>query len=93
MAHPAHERLERRLGQLATVQATWELGARQLHLLHDQHLELLARYQRIRDVLLPTWRQGVLASAAASGAAHNTAAADAQAAIESEVAAMAATLD
>lgn len=91
--HPARERLERRLGQLATVQATWELGTRQLQLLHEQHIDLLARYQRIRDVLLPAWRQGLLAGAAATGATHATAAAEAQAAIESEVAAMAAKLD
>ncbi len=90
--HPSHDRLEHRLDQLATVLATWQIGAQQLQLLHRQHLDLLARYQRIRDVLLPAWRQQALADATAAGAQHASAAADAQGAIESEVAAMAATL-
>ncbi|TDK19560.1 hypothetical protein E2F46_16665 [Luteimonas aestuarii] len=86
-------RLEDRLAHLRTVQSTWELGARQLQLLHQQHLDLLARYQRIRDVLLPVWQQHALALASTTGAAQAATAADAQAAIESEVAAMAAKLD
>lgn len=85
--------LERRLEQLATVQATRELGMRQLALLHSQDLELLARYRRIRDVLLPAWRQQALADAGVSGRRRAAAAADAWAAIESEVDAMAARLD
>jgi len=87
------ERLERRLDQLATVQAAWSIGARQIALLRDQNLDLLARHQRIRDVLLPAWRQVALAEAARSGGARAAQAADAYAAIESEVAAMAVTLD
>lgn len=87
------DRLERRLEQLATVEATWQLGAQQLQLLHRQTLDLLARYQRIRDVLLPVWRQHALAGAGVAGTERARAATDAHAAIESEVAAMAAKLD
>lgn len=90
---PPRAGLERRLEQLATVQATRELGARQLALLRAQDLELLARYRRIRDVLLPAWRQQALAGAGAAGQRHTKAAAEAWAAIESEVDAMAAKLD
>lgn len=92
-AHPARGALERRLGQLATVQASWQVGMQQLQFLHRQQLELLARYQRIRDVLLPVWRQGALAEAGSTAARQASAATEAQLAIESEVAAMAATLD
>lgn len=87
------QRLQQRLQQLDTVQASWSIGADQLALLRDQSLELLARYQRIRDVLLPAWRQHALGNAALAGGRRALAAADAQAAIESEVAAMAGTLD
>lgn len=90
---PPRAGLERRLDQLATVQATRELGMRQLALLHAQDLELLARYRRIRDVLLPAWRQQALAGAGATGRHRAAAAARAWAAIESEVDAMAARLD
>ncbi len=85
--------LERRLGQLAIVQATREQGLQQLALLQAQDLELLARYRRIRDVLLPAWRQQALAEAGSAGRARSAAAAQAWAAIESEVDAMAARLD
>jgi hypothetical protein len=87
------QRLEQRLTQLHTVQSTWELGLRQLQVLHLQQVDLLARYQRIRDVLLPVWRQHALAGASAMGTTRAAAAATAQAAIETEVAAMAAKLD
>ena len=90
---PPRANLERRLGQLATVQATRELGMRQLALLRAQDLELLARWRRIRDVLLPAWRQQALAGAGASGRRRADAAAEAWAAIESEVDAMAGKLD
>ena len=87
------ERLRQRLGQLATVSASWRTGAAQLALLRGQMLDLLARYQRIRDVLLPAWRQRALGEAAQAGAARGADAARAHAAIEAEVAAMPATLD
>ncbi|WP_202843696.1 hypothetical protein [Luteimonas saliphila] len=87
------QRLQQRLQQLDTVQASWSIGADQLALLRDQTLDLLARYQRIRDVLLPAWRQHALGDAARAGGRRAIAAADVQAAIESEVAAMAGTLD
>lgn len=85
--------LERRLGQLATVQATRQLGLQQLALVEAQDLELLARYRRIRDVLLPVWRQQALGEAGSAGRARTAAAARAWTAIESEVDAMAARLD
>src|SRR5690606_31233212 len=87
------EHLLQRLAQLDTVRASWTTGAAQLTLLRDQSLDLLARYQRIRDVLLPVWRQHALGAAAQAGAARATEAARAHAAIEAEVAAMAGTLD
>lgn len=85
--------LERRLAQLATVQATRELTARQLALLQVQDLELLARYRRIRDVLLPAWRQQALAEAGRRGRDCAMAADRTRAAIESEVDAMAGRLE
>lgn len=85
--------LERRLHQLATVQTARELGLRQLELLRAQDLELLARYRRIRDVLLPAWRQQALAEAGTSGRRRVADAAKAWAAIASEVDAMAGKLD
>ena len=93
LQQPARDRLQRRLDQLATVQAARDTGLRQLAMLREQNLALLARYQRIRDVLLPAWRQQALASAGASGLRQVDAATDAYAAIESEVDAMAAKLD
>ncbi|MGY0651895.1 hypothetical protein ACW7GZ_08515 [Luteimonas sp. A537] len=92
-AAPGRANLERRLGQLATVQTARQLGLRQLELLHAQDLELLARYRRIRDVLLPAWRQQALAEAGTSGRRRAGDAAKAWAAIESEVDAMAGKLD
>lgn len=89
----SRERLLQRLDQLDTVRAAWTIGASQLALLRDQSLDLLARYQRIRDVLLPVWRQHALGDAAAAGGQRAGEAARAHAAIESEVVAMAATLD
>jgi len=88
-----HERLLQRLAQLDTVRASWTTGAAQLALLRDQSLDLLARYQRIRDVLLPAWRQHALGAAAQAGGLRAAEAANAHAAIEAEVAAMAGTLD
>ena len=87
------DRLRQRLDQLATVQSSWSIGAGQLTLLRDQSLDLLARYRRIRDVLLPAWRQHALGDAARAGSRHAAQAVGAQAAIESEVAAMVGTLD
>lgn len=87
------ERLQQRLAQLDTVRASWTTGAAQLALVRDQSLDLLARYQRIRDVLLPTWQQHALGKAAQAGREHAGRAARAQAAIEAEVAAVAGTLD
>jgi hypothetical protein len=87
------ERLEQRLAQLATVRQAWSLGLTQASLVREQLLGLLARHQRIRDVLVPTWRQHALGGAAAAGSRQAAIAARAQADIEAEVAAMAGTLD
>lgn len=92
-ASSPRERLEQRLGQLAAVRDAWSLGARQTALVREQLLGLLARQQRIRDVLVPTWRQQALGEAAATGSRQAAAAARAQAEIEAEVTAMAGTLD
>lgn len=85
--------LVRRLEQLSTVQAGRELALGQLALLQAQELELLARWQRIRDVLLPAWRQQALAEAGRSGRGHAEAAAKTWAAIAAEVEAMAGKLE
>ena len=66
--------------------------ARQLRLLHAQGVELIERYQRIRDVLLPLWRQQSLALRAADRQAQLEQAAQAQARILDEVTAMQARL-
>ena len=87
------ERLLQRLAQLDTVRASWTTGVAQLALLRDQSLDLLARYQRIRDVLLPVWRQHAMGEAAQGGGVRAAEAARAHVAIEAEVAAMAGTLD
>lgn len=86
-------RFERRLHQLDTVHHAWTLAAAQLAMVRDQRLELLARHRRIRDVLVPAWRQQALAGAARDGARLGGDAAAAQAAIAAEVDAMTATLD
>ncbi|WP_449467143.1 hypothetical protein [Stenotrophomonas humi] len=84
--------LQRRLHHLRGVARLRALEASQLQLLHAQGVELLERYQRIRDVLLPLWRQQMLASKAAGMSARLATAADAQARILAEVEAMQARL-
>ncbi|MGH8052732.1 MAG: hypothetical protein ACREP4_02260 [Stenotrophomonas sp.] len=84
--------LQRRLQHLRSVARLRALEASQLQLLHAQGVELLERYQRIRDVLLPLWRQQVLATQAAGMSARLASAADAQARILAEVEAMQARL-
>ena len=84
--------LQRRLQHLRGVARLRQIEADQLHLLHAQGLELSERYQRIRDVLLPVWRQQALAVRAAQMPARLQQAADSQACILDEVAAMQARL-
>lgn len=84
--------LQRRLQHLRGVARLRQIEADQLHLLHAQGLELSERYQRIRDVLLPVWRQQALAVRAAQMPARLQQAADSQARILDEVAAMQARL-
>jgi fused signal recognition particle receptor len=84
--------LQRRLQHLRGVARLRQIEADQLHLLHAQGLELSERYQRIRDVLLPIWRQQALAVRAAQMPARLQQAADSQARILDEVAAMQARL-
>lgn len=86
-------RFERRLQQLDTVHHAWAVARAQLAHLHDQNLALLARHRRIRDVLLPAWRQQALSAAGGDAATRARRAAGTQAAIASEVAAMTATLE
>ncbi|WP_269791551.1 hypothetical protein [Stenotrophomonas sp. Iso1] len=84
--------LQRRLHHLRGVARLRALEASQLQLLHAQSVELLERYQRIRDVLLPLWRQQVLATKAAGMSARLVTAADTQTRILAEVEAMQARL-
>lgn len=84
--------LQRRLHHLRGVARLTALEASQLQLLHTQGVELLERYQRIRDVLLPLWRQQVLAGNAAGMSARLASAAEVQGRILAEVEAMQARL-
>lgn len=84
--------LQRRLQHLRGVAGLRRTEAGQLQLLHAQGLELIERYQRIRDVLLPLWRQQALATRAARMPARLQQAADCQARILDEVKAMQARL-
>ena len=90
---PLQVALEQRLDHLGRVAAAHGLTARQLELLHEQNAGLLARYNNIRDALLPAWRQRALGEAAAAGSARAADAAAIEAEIGSEVAAMTVTLD
>lgn len=85
-------RLQRRLEHLRGVAAMRRMDAAQLHLLHAQGLELLERYRRIRDVLLPAWEQNALAERAAREPARLAASARSHEQIAAEVAAMQARL-
>lgn len=85
-------RLRRRLDHLRGVAATRHMDAAQLRLLHAQGLELLERYRRIRDVLLPAWEQNALAERVAREPARLAASARSHDQIVAEVAAMQARL-
>ena len=52
------QRFERRLANLATVQAAGEITLHQLRLTRAQSLELLDRFSETVRVLVPLWRQG-----------------------------------
>ena len=84
--------LQRRLQHLRGVARLRHAEAGQLRMLHAQGLELVERYLRIRDVLLPLWRQQLLAQHAAAMPAQLQQAADSQARILDEVRAMQARL-
>ncbi len=88
----AQAALQRRLLHLRGLARLRQTEAEQLRLLHGQGAELIERYQRIRDVLLPLWRQQVLAERAAQMPGTLAQAADAQARILDEVTAMQARL-
>ncbi len=88
----AQAALQRRLQHLRGLAQLRYTEAGQLRLLHAQGVELIERYQRIRDVLLPLWRQQDLAARAADKQAQLAQAAEAQARILDEVAAMQARL-
>ena len=88
----AQAALQRRLQHLRGLARLRQTEAGQLRLLHAQAVELIERYQRIRDVLLPLWRQQLLANQAARMPATLAQAADAQARILDEVTAMQARL-
>ena len=88
----AQAALQRRLQHLRGLARLRQAEAEQLRLLHAQGVELIERYQRIRDVLLPLWRQQSLAARAADKQAQLAQAAEAQARILDEVTAMQARL-
>ena len=88
----AQAALQRRLQHLRGLAQLRYTEAGQLRLLHAQGGELIERYQRIRDVLLPLWRQQSLALRAADRQAQLEQAAQAQARILDEVTAMQARL-
>ena len=88
----AQAALQRRLQHLRGLAWLRYTEAGQLRLLHAQDVELIKRYQRIRDVLLPLWRQQSLAVRAADKQAQLAQAAEAQALILDEVRAMQARL-
>lgn len=84
--------LQRRLQHLLGIAALRRNDAAQLRLLQAQSVELIERYKRIRDVLLPVWRQQVAVAQAADMATHLQQAAESQARILDEVTAMQARL-
>ena len=88
----AQASLQRRLQHLRGLAQLRYTEGGQLRLLHAQGVELIERYQRIRDVLLPLWRQQSLAAHAADRQAQLAQAAEAQARILDEVRAMQARL-
>lgn len=88
----AQAALQRRLQHLRGLARLRDSEAGQLRLLHAQGVELVERYLRIRDVLLPLWRQRSLAGRAADKQAQLAQANEAQARILDEVAAMQARL-
>lgn len=88
----AQAALQRRLQHLRGLARLRDTEAGQLRLLHVQGVELIERYLRIRDVLLPLWRQQSLAGRAADKQAQLAQAAEAQARILDEVTAMQARL-
>ncbi len=88
----AQAALQRRLQHLRGLAQLRYTEAGQLRLLHAQGVELIERYQHIRDVLLPLWRQQSLALRAADRQAQLEQAAQAQARILDEVTAMQARL-
>lgn len=56
--HP-RQRFERKLANLATVQAAGEITLHQVRLARAQCLELLDRFSETVRVLVPLWRQGM----------------------------------
>lgn len=88
----AQAALQRRMQHLRGLARLRQTEAEQLRLLRAQGVELIERYQRIRDVLLPLWRQQSLAARAADKQAQLEQAAQAQTRILDEVRAMQARL-
>lgn len=88
----AQATLQRRLQHLRGLARLRQSEAEQLRLLHAQGVELVERYLRIRDVLLPLWRQQSLVARAADKQAQLEQAAQVQARILDEVTAMQARL-
>lgn len=90
--HAARPAWSGRLDHLRRLALLWRGEAAQEQLLQAQMQELLARYLRIRDVLLPAWRQAALAGQANDGAQGLMRAGEVHDGIAAEIAAMQARL-
>lgn len=79
------QQLQNRLQHLQTAQASWQLAAGQVQLLDVQAQDVLMRWQRIRDVLVPVLRGQMNAATVASSTQLLDASVRAQAEISAEV--------
>jgi fused signal recognition particle receptor len=82
---PLHEAFAQRLDHLRRLAALQRTEAGQWQLLLSQDHVLLARFDRIVDVLLPAWRQAALAHQARDQVEQASQAADLQEQIRAEV--------
>lgn len=84
--------LRRRLDHLHRLAALRTMEAGQLQLLQAQAIELLEHYQRVREVLIPTWQQQLRVSPSTAAAMQLRQLGDSQARILAELEAMQARL-
>lgn len=89
---PVAMALRRRLDHLHRLAALRTMEAGQLQLLQAQAIELLERYQRVREVLIPAWQQQQRVSPSTVAAMQLRQLGDSQARILAELKAMQARL-